>query len=170
MRSFLTLAFLAVLIIGCSESDKSTELAAELNATNIQKVANAYSLYANMNNFQSPKSKDELIEFIKTGDGIDYSLDAMDINRDEFQDMFVSSVDGEEFIINFKARISAMGGGSPIAFEKTGVDGIRRVGMSNGKIVEADKDTYERLMKGKVTKEEKGQTADEQADADFGIE
>ena len=171
MRVFCMLILLTGLFAaGCTQADKAKDLAAELNKTNIQKVSNAFSLYGNMNNFKSPKSKEELIEYIKTGDGLEYSLDVMGIDKDKFQDMFVSSVDGEEFIIRYKSRVSAMGGGVPIAFEKTGVDGIRRVGLSNGKVIEADDKTYERLMKGKVSKEEKGDTLSDQADADGGIE
>lgn len=166
MRIFCVLILLTGLFAGCGGADKAKDLAAELNKTNIQKVSNAFSLYGNMNNFKSPANKQELIDYIKTGDGLDYSLEVMGIDKDSFQDMFVSSVDGEEFVIRYKARVTAMGGGVPIAFEKTGVNGIRRVGLSNGTVIEADDKAYARLMKGKVSKEEKGDTLADQAGAD----
>ena len=161
MRLNIALVFALVCLIGCSGEDKVGKIAAELNKSNIQKVSNAFTLYGNMNNFQSPKDKGELIDYIKTSPHIEYNLGLMGIDPNTFEELFVSSVDGEEFVIRYKSRVTAMRGGVPIAFEKTGVDGIRRVGLSNGKIVEADKKTYDRLMKGKVSKDEAGATAEQ---------
>lgn len=164
MRSFIALVFALVCFTGCSTENKVKKVTGELNKANIQKVSNAFSLYSDMNNFKSPKNKSELVDFIKTSPHIEYNLDLMEIDPNTFEDLFVSSVDGEEFVIRYKSKVTAMGGGVPIAFEKIGVDGIRRVGLSNGVVVDADKETYDRLMKGKVSKEEAGQTADQAAE------
>lgn len=155
MKPLLLLSLLLLISVGCGPSQKSDNIAADLNKTNIQRVATAFNAYAIFNDMKSPQSKEEIVEFVRTSDRIDRTIKAMGIDRNKFNEVFISSVDGEEFVVRYQSRIKPMGGAVPIAFEKTGVDGIRRVGLSNGKIVEADEATYERLMKGKMTKEER---------------
>ncbi len=164
MKPFYVLALLMLTLMtaGCAPPDKAGARAAELNKTNIQKVATAFTAFSFFNGMKSPQSKEEIVDFIRTSKQIDRTIKAMGIDRNKFEEVFVSSVDGEEFIVRYATRIREMGGGVPIAFEKTGVNGIRRVSLSNGKIIEADKATYDRLMKGKTTKEEKGFSLDEE--------
>jgi hypothetical protein len=148
-----------VFSIGCEGPNRAKEITRSFNKTNIQKVANSFVLYASMNQNRSPKNKEELVDYITTSKHIDYNLDMMDIDPAGFPDLFVSSVDGEEFVIRYRARVSAMGSNAPLVFEKTGVDGIRRVALANGRIIEADDKAYERLMKGKLIDSEKAKSA-----------
>ncbi len=157
---------ISLVIAGCSGQDKMKNLTRSLNETNIQKLANSYSLAAGgRNNFTPPKSKQELIDFITTAPGIERNLDAMGIDKDSFEDLFISSVDGEEFVVRWGAKVTAMGESVPIVFEKTGIDGIRRVGFANGPVLEADDSTYARLLAGKVSSDEAGPDQREQMEA-----
>jgi hypothetical protein len=148
-----------VLGIGCEGPNKAKEITRSFNKTNIQKVANSIVLYASMNQNRGPKNKEELVEYITTSKHIDYNLDMMDIDPASFPDLFISSVDGEEFTIRYPARISTMGSNAPLVFETAGIDGIRRVALANGKVIEADAKAYDRLMKGKLLDSEKGKSA-----------
>lgn len=156
MKPLQLLSLLILMTVGCGPAPKIDSVAADLNKTNIQRVATAFTAYAFFNGMKSPQSKEEIVEFVRTSDKIDRTIKAMGIDRNKFDEVFVSSVDGEEFIVRYESKIREMGGAVPIAFEKTGVDGIRRVGLSNGKIIDADEATYKRLMKGKTSKGEKG--------------
>jgi hypothetical protein len=139
-----------VAFFGCGSNSVQDRLRAE-NATNIMKVTNAYKLYANMHENRGPASADELKQFLKTNQQIKLNLELMGLELSELDSYFVSEVDGEEFVIRWDIPITASIPLDPIAFDKTGVDGVRRVSLACDVVIEAKDDaTYERLMEGDV--------------------
>ena len=143
---------------GCGNPDPAAEVAAERNKTNIQKVANAYVLFSALNRNRGPESKEELVGFVKNKSSIDRNLKLMGIDRDGFEDRFISEVDHQEFKIRWKLRINPAGTVAvPLVFEKTGVDDVRRVALSDSRILEVDSvKKYKDLMAGKFSKGDAG--------------
>lgn len=156
-RSSLVVVLLAVASIvssGC-ESDKISGIVAEANKTEIQKLGNGYMLFqARMG--KAAKSKDELVDFIKTNDRIEKNLKFMGITRDGFEDLFNSQSDGEEFFVRWNVFVPDRAPAEPIVFETTGAEGVRRVMWSSGEVKEyedIDDAEYANLKKGKFRRE-----------------
>lgn len=141
----LTAIFAACLLInhsGCGSSDVA-DLVAENNKTHIQKVANAYSLYEKRLG-KAVTSKEELIEFVQSGQNIAKNLEFMNIDPSAFPDYFVSERDDEEFFIRWGISVPDRTAAQPLVFEKTGVDGLRQVCFSNSVIEEVDANQYDK--------------------------
>lgn len=134
---------------GCTNEVNSKLKAA--NATNLHKLANAFKLFANLHNYQGPKSADELKEFLKTHQSIAKNLEIMGLDRDNLDPYFVSSVDGEPFVVRWGIKLKRQGGKEPIVFDKKGLNGIRRVMLANGTLLNVDDEVeYKELLEGKV--------------------
>lgn len=157
LNLFLLLTFAACLL-GCdSKSARDTEFVRNANDTNIKKVATAYSLYASRSGYTGPKSKEDLITFIKTNKKIEKNLERIGLERDKIEEIFISENDGEEFEIKWGVFINPdrQRAKEPFVFEKTGKDGVRLVMLSNKKILEVSDDAkYRKLLKGKVDRED----------------
>ena len=141
------------------------EIAAERNKTNIQKVANAYILFSALDQYRGPESKDELVGFVKNHSSIDRNLKLMGIDRDGFKDRFISEVDHQEFTIRWGLKINPNGEVIPLVFEKSGVNGVRRVALSDSRILEVDNDKkYKDLMAGRISEDDAGTAASQRSD------
>ncbi len=137
----------------CGPSDPFAARLQERNKLNIQKMANAYNLYATRFEQRGPKSLEEFKEFLASNKSIERNLSRLAIDRDEIDSYFNSTVDDEPFDFRWGVRVPPVNPTTPVVFEKTGKDGVRRVGLANGHIVDVTSDEeYDRLKAGKVSK------------------
>ena len=158
--SLIVLFFPAVVAsLGCGSKTLTHSLMQEKNKQNIQKVANTYTLFFAMNpKRKGPSSKEELVNYIQNEKTISRNLNFMGIDRESYESYFTSENDGEEFVVRWNQRVPTDGGGIPIVFENTGIDGVRQVALSNSIIVDAkDDEKYQELMSGKISESEAGE-------------
>lgn len=146
------LLFLSTIAVfaGCGGDGGVKSQLQALNSDNMQKITSAYILYCSRND-DAPASKEELVSFIKTNDSIERNLDVIGISKEGADELFVNDRDGEDFVAPWGTKASSFGKVIGVVFEKTGVDGTRKVCLSNNTIVDvtSDKD-YEALMAGKL--------------------
>lgn len=142
-------AAILICIAGCSSSaEKAAQDFLELNKTNVAKVRTCFILYAYRNQMEAPKNQEELLEFLESGK-VDRNLKRAGINPEAIDQIFVSERDGQPLKIRWGSKLS-QSGDSPIAFETTGVGGVRLVAAD--KIIEAATDEqYDRLWSGKYS-------------------
>lgn len=158
-----------MLLSGCGE-DGASDFVSEMNKDRIQRAMNSYRLYQSRIH-KAPKSRDELVEFIKTSDKIDKNLEMMGISRETYEEELISERDGEEYIFRWGTFINDRGAAEPIVFEAVGVDGARQVMWTDNKIEEYDEKEYEKLLKGKFRREKfSGPDLDEEAVVEGGAE
>lgn len=137
------------LLIGCSSGDPTKDLVAEMNKTNVQKVAGCYSYFQMQNRFAGPEDKGDLLDIIRDAASA-ATMEMMGIDPSDAEAIFVSENDGQEIKIRWGVRGSSQGCYEPVAFEATGVDGMRLVAYPTGKVEEVtDDQTYNDLFEGK---------------------
>lgn len=149
MKKILQVGFLllATLSIGCA-GDSAGDVAKGIkagNSTQIQRLRNCYMMYLELHDFEGPKNKEELVNFLSTDATAKMRLEFMGIATDELDAMFKSDRDGEEFEIRW--GLSGIGDHA-IVFEKTGVDGNRLVALGTPKEVGGDE--YDDYFSGKI--------------------
>src|SRR5271169_5273970 len=83
-------------LAGCSGDNPGARVA-ELNKTNILKVANLYSAYQMQHSFAGPKDTAVLKQFVTNGDISQRRLDLMRIDPKNLDAIFVSERDGKPF-------------------------------------------------------------------------
>lgn len=157
-RSLLLCVMLVIVVgslVGCgSNSNVQGKIEAQ-NATNIQKISNAYKLYAFVNGHRGPASVDEFKQFLQTNKAIGRNLELMDIDLAKLDSYFISQADGEEFVFRWDVKLKPDLDINPIVFDKTGADGMRRVVLACDVVLEVTDDAkYERLLAGKVSKKD----------------
>lgn len=143
-------------ISGCSSSGDDDFVRAA-NDSNIEKVGSVYQLYASRSGYTGPESKEELKNFVKTNEKIKENLERMGIEREKFDDYFISENDGKEFVLRWNVFINPDRDRSraPLVFEQEGKNGVRQVLLSNRKILEVnDEEKYQALLNGKVSRED----------------
>lgn len=155
------LALLQLSMFGCKKEEVAKNITAEKNKTNIQKVANSIVLYSAFKRNKGPASAEQLIEFIENDPNIDRNLDWMGIERSKFADYFTSSVDQQPFKVRWGVPFNPDGAAIPLVFEEKGnADGVRRVALSDGRVLEVkSKEKYEKLLAGKIAKQDAGAAA-----------
>lgn len=138
----------------CSSSDRAIKAKIqEQNATNIQKVANLYRLYAFVNGHRGPASIEELKQFLKSNKAITPNLELIGIDLANLDSYFMSEADSEEFAFRWDVRIKPELEIAPIVFEKTGAKGMRRIALACDVVLEVTDDKlYDRLFDGKIKK------------------
>jgi hypothetical protein len=155
---------------GCnSKAARDLEFVRNANDTNIKKVATAYRLYASRFGYMGPKSKEELVDFIRTNESIEKNLERIGLERDKIEEIFVSENDGEEFEIRWGVFMNPdqLRAKEPFVFEKTGKDGVRLVMISNRKLLEVTDDAkYKKMLKGKIDKEDAKTDLERQMEAE----
>jgi len=125
--------------VGCSHGGVDFT---EHNDTNVERVRNMYAMYMSSNSMRGPKNKEQLKKFITTNNRARILMERIGLNRDEFDNYFTGTRDKEELVVRWGLR----GGGHAIAFEKTGVDGMRFIALGDAK--EFDEDAYESWLDG----------------------
>jgi hypothetical protein len=157
-----TALIVATVFAGCSSSDNTANRLAELDKTNIQKVANLYNAFIYQHGGFGPKVAAELKEFVIKGGIAENNLRLMLIDPKNLDSIFISERDGQPF------KIRPMVQGNPlkvsaVVFEEKGVDGRRQVGFTDSTVQEVDDAKYKELWKGassetKSTGSEDGKT------------
>lgn len=171
LKNFSLNLLLLVSVIAClggcdNKAARDADFVRKANDSNIKKVASAYQLYASRLGNTGPKSKEVLIEFLKTNESIQKNLKLIEIDVDNLDKIFVSENDGEEFVIRWGVFMNPdeQRAKEPFVFEKVGQDGVRLVMISSRKILEVSDDKkYQKLLKGKIGQEDaKSETEREQ--------
>lgn len=132
-------------VVGCGAGDSKS--VAAYNKTNIQKLRNAYSIYATTKG-KPPADEESLKEFLKTDEGTRIRLGRMGISVEEVDEIFVSERDQLAFKIRWKISGPK---DHAIIFEAEGVDGMRMVAFYEPR--ELDEDEYNRHWNGEVQPE-----------------
>lgn len=145
-------------LVGCGpSSEQNTGFVASTNDANIKKITSLYQLYANRTDYTGPKSKEQLIEFVNSNQSIEENLKLLGVDREKINEYFISENDGQEFDLRWGVWINpdAERTKEPLVFEKEGKDGVRLVMLSNRNILKiSDDEKYQKLLKGKVDKED----------------
>lgn len=151
-RGSMALAIVsAFLLSGCGSGDKVADVVGNINTNNVMRVASCYAFFQMKNKFKGPKNLKEFKAFMSQPE-IATNLEMMGIDPDDIDSVFISERDDEEIVIRWNVPGSARGCYEPVAFEKTGVDGSRRVGFANGVFEDVDSDgTYQDMLAGKVS-------------------
>lgn len=164
------LLILSACLIGCdSQSARDADFVKKANDNNIKKVASVYQLFASRFANTGPKSKEELVEFLTSNESIQKNLKLIGIDVNNLDEIFVSENDGEEFIIRWGEFMNPdeTRAKEPFVFEKVGTNGMRLVMVSNRKILEVSDDKkYQKLLKGKIGKEDAKSDAQREEEAE----
>ncbi len=124
VASFVVLAAVSI-SAGCP--DTSVDFT-EHNDTNVERVRNMYSMFMESHSMKGPKSKEQLKKFITTNARAKVLMERIGLDRDEFDNYFVGMRDEEEIVVRWGLNGFA---DHAIAFEKTGVDGMRYIALGD---------------------------------------
>jgi hypothetical protein len=136
--------------VGCG-GDPVAEGFKKSNRLNMQKIANAYRMFASINNNMGPENEEEFKEFLRSDDRIAYRLGLTSLDLDNLDGYFTSEADEEPFVVLYGQKIDPALDYSALVFDKTGVDGMRRIALACSEIIEVtDKKKYERILAGNI--------------------
>lgn len=154
--SRLLLLLVVGLFLGCG-GDSISDTFREMNKLKMRKLANSYVMFASVNDSVGPKDADELKNFIQTDERVPPRLGMSSGDLDNLDDLFISDADGEPFTIRYGLKIRTDEDRSPLVFDNTGVDGMRRVALADNRILEVTNEKrYQRLMDGRLSDKENG--------------
>ncbi len=120
---------LLVAVAGCGGGVDGDHALAEVNSTNIQRLANLYFTYQTRNEWRGPADEAEFKRFIRGYNP--QKLARIGVDPNAVDALFVSERDGQPLKIRYAVMGSAMGSAEPVVFESQGVDGGREVGFLN---------------------------------------
>lgn len=139
----------AFLFAGCGSGDKVESVVRDANSNNVIRIASCYSFFQHKNNYKGPRNMKEFKAFLKKPESAP-NLEMMGVDVDDIDSLFISERDGEEIVVRWNVRGSQRGCYEPVAFEKTGDGGSRRVGFANGVFEDVDDErTYQDMLTGK---------------------
>ena len=145
----LLLIMLAVTLLhfaGCSGGNSPESKLAELNDSNIKRLANLYFTYQKYHNWIGPVDEEEFKTFIR-----EYSprkLKRIGIDPAMTDELFVNERDGQPFKIRYEVVGSMMGCSKPVIFESVGVGSKKMVGFLNMTQREVEQAEYDDLWEG----------------------
>lgn len=149
---FLSCFFLFPLSFAGCGGDRVAEGFKQSNRLNMQKIANAYRMFASINENMGPKTEEEFKEFLGSDERIAYRLGLSELDLDNLDGYFTSEADGEPFVVLYGQKIEPTLDYSALVFDKTGVDGMRRIALACSEIIEVtDKKQYDRILAGNIT-------------------
>jgi len=150
IRGALASAMVAIVMVaGCTGGNTVEQIVGEINSNNTMRIASSYVLYQVKNNYKGPKNKDAFVKFLNDP-SISNNLEMMGFDMSDIESVFISQRDNEEIQVRWGVPGSQRGCYEPIAFEKTGVDGVRIVAFGNGVFEEVDDEaTYDDYFSGK---------------------
>ncbi len=160
-------------LVGCSGPTRDADFVKAANDNNLKKMGSAYQLYAARFGYTGPKSKEDLLNFLKTNETIEKNLKLMEIDRGSIENYFISENDGKEFKFRWGVFIDPDSERSkePLVFEQEGKEGVRLVILSNRKILEVKDDAkYNELFAGKVDSEEAKSDLEKEEESDIELE
>lgn len=132
-----SLTLLVALALGCAGGSK----AQQIQASHLRALVALYNSAANQMG-RPPKSEEELKAFIQeNGTKV---LQRMKIAK--VDDLLVSERDGQSFVVVYGKRPEGVRR-DVVAYEQTGVDGVRQVGFSLGMIEEVDAQEFSELVR-----------------------
>lgn len=143
--SLLACAFIAC-IVGCGSSNNADDMLADMNDSNIKRVANAYSMFQFRNEMKGPKDEAALLSYLQGQD--DGRLKRVGIDKSKLDELFLSERDKQKFKIRWGVNTQVHAPPDPVVFETEGVDGVRLIAFAGGDVMEADAEQYEKLWKG----------------------
>lgn len=144
-----SLFFLGLVMVGCRTASEAESAIRDSNRTNIQRLANLYSMYQFQNRFQGPKDEETFRSFIQELDA-DFK-DTMGIDPSSIDKLFISERDKEPFRIRYNVPTTPRGSKEAVIFESSGRRGQKMVGFLNMVQREVDEAEYNRLWEAKVS-------------------
>jgi len=106
----------------------------------LRSIVSLYN-FASSQNGRPPANEQQFKEFVaKNGSAV---MERFNIRNPD--DLFISERDGQPFVIVYEPRPKGLSR-DVIAYEQTGVDGKREVGMSLGMIQEVDEGRFRELV------------------------
>jgi hypothetical protein len=147
---WMLVACLFTALVGCGEDNLSKGFK-KANEFNIQKIANAYRMFASVNKNVGPKDESEFKAFFSTREEIPKRLGLSKSDLEDLDQYFISDADGEPFVILYGQRIKPDLDYSALVFDKTGADGVRRIALACSEVIEvSDNKQYDRILAGKI--------------------
>jgi hypothetical protein len=143
----LVLCTVAVLF-GCGRGDDPAARIAEMNNSNIRRVANLYNAFQLRKGMKGPKDKAEFTAFIQN-EMSPVKLERMQVDKTNIEGLFTSERDEQPFVIRYGVG-GGLGSANAVVFEKEGVDGIRQVAFTNGTVEEMAAAQYDENLQGKA--------------------
>ena len=136
-------------VVGCGEGRRSADdITRRANGNNMQRLMNLYTRHQLTNSGEGPADETQFKEFIRNlGES---SLTKVGIDVNAIDDVFVSEDDSQPFEIRYKVYGGSRGSNQAIVFQRTAVEGKRKIGFTSRKIIEADDQEYEDLLAGKA--------------------
>ena len=133
----VSLAVLSIVAVGCSASSDS---AAMTETANLRSIVSLYN-YATTKFGRPPANEQEFKQFIATeGTTI---MERLNVTGPD--ELFVSERDGQPLVVVYGQRPQGMSR-DVIAYEQTGVDGMRQVGTVLGMVQEVDESRFRELV------------------------
>lgn len=150
----LPLLLLMTAFVGCG-GDGTMEKFQQANKVNMQKIANAYRMFASINKDVGPEDEEEFKTFLRTDERIAPRLGLSSLDLENLDDYFTSEVDGQPFVVLYGQRIDPTLDYSAIVFDQEGVGGKRRIALACSEIIEVtdDKD-YDRILGGGIKRKD----------------
>jgi hypothetical protein len=130
---------------GCGSGNTPQAALRDANRTNMQKLANLYSMYQVQHQFKGPPSEEVFREFIGQLD--EGTQSKMGVDSRGLDKLFISERDREPFLIRYGVPSGPRGSKEPVVFELTGKRGQRMVGFLNMVQREVDPEEYQQLWR-----------------------
>jgi hypothetical protein len=145
--SVLLAACAFIVLSGCSRYDPADRIA-EMNSSNIVRVANLYNAFQLRKGMKGPKDLAEFKAFIEQ-EMSPVKLERMQVDKTNVEGLFTSERDEQPFVIRYGVQ-GGLGSAEAVVFEKEGEDGLRQVAFTNGTVQEFDANQYDQHLQGKV--------------------
>lgn len=145
-QGLLLLGLMLAGILGCGSGNSARTAIKDANRTNMQKLANLYSMYQVQHKFKGPASEEVFREFIGQLD--ESTKSSMGVDSGNLDKLFISERDREPFQIRYGVSSGPRGSKEPVVFELTGKRGQRMVGFLNMVQREVESEEYQRLWEG----------------------
>jgi hypothetical protein len=134
--------------LGCSSGSTPEAALRNANRTNIQRLANFYSMYQVQNQFRGPADESTFKSFL-AGVSSDV-MESMGVKAADLEKLFINERDNEPFLIKYGVASSPRGSKEPVVFEAKGKGGKRMVGFLNMVQREVEDQEYEQLWNSNV--------------------
>jgi len=137
-------------LAGCGEGRLSPDdIRAKANKSNMHRLINLYVRHQLSNQGKGPASENEFKSFIS--DMGASSLAKIGLDETSIDGLFLREQDSEAYEIRYGVYGSSRGSNEAIVFERSEINGVRRVGFTSRKILEVETDQeYDDLLAGKT--------------------
>lgn len=144
----------SAVFIGCGD-DTVAKGFKKANQLNMQKIANAYRMFASVNGNVGPKDEAEFKNFLTSDERVAPRLGLSSLELEDLDGYFTSAADGQPFVVLYGQTIRPDFDYSAIVFDKTGVDGMRRIALACSEIIDVtDDEQYDRILAGNIKKKD----------------